>query len=128
MNATITANRGEWSELYVLLKLLAEGKLFGSDDTLELKTDIVYSVLEVVTNYDTPKHINYQLKDDEIIIYNSVQKTSYQIKKKRSQKTCSHSLQRYSERKRAFVFYSKFPYNFRYFKKRENQSNFQSKK
>ena len=30
----LTGNKGEWSEIYVLFKLLAEGKLYAADEHL----------------------------------------------------------------------------------------------
>lgn len=44
----IRGNKGEWSELYVFLKVLAEGKLYGSDEFLNLNEDIFYNILKVI--------------------------------------------------------------------------------
>jgi hypothetical protein len=41
-------NKGEWSEVYVFLKLLAEGKLYAADKDLKKIKDIYYSVLEII--------------------------------------------------------------------------------
>lgn len=46
VNQRWSANRGEWSELYVLFKLLADGILYGADENLNKKTGIFYKVLE----------------------------------------------------------------------------------
>jgi len=43
----ITGNKGEWSELYVLTKLLAEGKLFQSDLNLNKNEDDYYEIIKV---------------------------------------------------------------------------------
>ena len=32
----LKGNKGEWSEIYVFLKLLADGKLYSADENLEI--------------------------------------------------------------------------------------------
>ena len=44
--AIIKGNKGEWSELYVFLKLLAEGKLFQSNMNLEKDGDKYYEIVK----------------------------------------------------------------------------------
>lgn len=41
-------NKGEWSEAYVLLKLLADGKLFLGDENYEKIPDVVYPILKLI--------------------------------------------------------------------------------
>ncbi len=41
----ITANRGEWAELYVLFKLLGEGKIYAADENLNKN---IHSYLEII--------------------------------------------------------------------------------
>lgn len=41
-------NRGEWSEVYVFLKLLADGKLYAADADLKKIQNICYPVLEIL--------------------------------------------------------------------------------
>jgi hypothetical protein len=44
----ITGNKGEWSEVYVLFKLLADGKLFvAADENLSKNDDAYYEILKV---------------------------------------------------------------------------------
>lgn len=43
----ITANKGEWSELYVLFKLLGEKKVHAGDGNLN-KLEAYYPVLKVL--------------------------------------------------------------------------------
>lgn len=45
--ARITGNKGEWSELYVLIYLLAHGKLNAADGKLNKLRDIFFPVLKV---------------------------------------------------------------------------------
>lgn len=44
----MTGNVGEWSELYTLFKLLAEGKLYAADANTNKIPDIYYDVLKVI--------------------------------------------------------------------------------
>ena len=42
----ITGNKGEWSELYVLVSLLAEGKLYQADYHLNKDLNNVYELIK----------------------------------------------------------------------------------
>jgi len=53
----LSGNKGEWSELYVLISLLAEGKLYQSDDSLNKDYNNVY---EIIKAYKSEK--NYSLE------------------------------------------------------------------
>lgn len=44
----MTGNKGEWSEIYVFLKLLAEGKLYAADRRLEPITQLFYPILAIL--------------------------------------------------------------------------------
>lgn len=46
----LTGNKGEWSEVYTFLKLLADGKLYGADGDLNKKNDIFYDILQIIRN------------------------------------------------------------------------------
>ena len=41
-------NRGEWSELYTLFKLLADGRLYAADSNTNKINDIYYNILKVI--------------------------------------------------------------------------------
>ena len=42
------ANKGEWSELYVFFKLLADKKLYAANEKLEKIEDIYYPILKIL--------------------------------------------------------------------------------
>ena len=44
----LTGNKGEWSEIYVLFKLLAEGKLYAADEHLRKLENLFFPVFKVV--------------------------------------------------------------------------------
>lgn len=73
----IKGNKGEWSELYVLVKLLAEGKLHQSDINLNKDPHNVYEVINAYKG-----EINYELefsRTDEIIVFKIDAKRKEQI-------------------------------------------------
>lgn len=45
-------NIGEWSEVYVLTKLLSEGKVFAADKNLNKIEDIFYAILKIIREED----------------------------------------------------------------------------
>jgi type II restriction enzyme len=43
----ITGNKGEWSEFYTFLKLLADGKIYAADKDLNKNENIFYKILKI---------------------------------------------------------------------------------
>ncbi len=62
----ISANKGEWSELYVLLKLLGEKKIHAGDGDLN-KLDVVYPVLKILRD-ELERHMEYALDRDIVLV------------------------------------------------------------
>jgi hypothetical protein len=56
--ADITGNKGEWSEIYAFLRLLATGKLFAADESLNRIENMFFPVIKIIreevrgTKYD----------------------------------------------------------------------------
>lgn len=44
----LRGNRGEWSELYLLLKLVTEGRVYGADRELNKIDDIYYDIIRMI--------------------------------------------------------------------------------
>lgn len=44
----LTGNKGEWSEIYVLFRLLAEGKIYAADADLKRLQDIYFPILKII--------------------------------------------------------------------------------
>lgn len=67
----ITGNKGEWSELYVLLHLLAEGKLHAADDELRLLECVYSPILRIFRNEARTGKMEYRISDKkrEIVLY-----------------------------------------------------------
>lgn len=70
-------NKGEWSETYVLLKLLSEGKLYAADENLNAIPDLYYPLINVLRfesnsqytygyeNYSFDESTNINIVDSE---------------------------------------------------------------
>lgn len=63
----LKGNKGEWSELYVFTKILAEGKLYQSDINLEKNDEKFYEVLKAYRD-ETNCEIEY-IREKEVEIY-----------------------------------------------------------
>lgn len=62
----ITANKGEWSELYVLFKLLGDRKVHAGDGNLN-KLEAYYPVLKILRD-EIKRHLEYSIDKDIVII------------------------------------------------------------
>jgi len=61
----IMANKGEWSEFYALIKILADWKLYGADENLKRLESILYPILKVINQKNTKNEIQYELESDQ---------------------------------------------------------------
>ena len=44
----LKGNKGEWSEIYVLLKLLADGKIYGADSELNKLENVYFPIIKII--------------------------------------------------------------------------------
>lgn len=44
----LTGNKGDWSEIYVLLRLLADGKIYAADSDLNKLEDIFFPIIKII--------------------------------------------------------------------------------
>ncbi len=67
-------NKGDWSELYVLLYLLGKRELYAADANLNKIIGISFPVKKIIRNDAPTKHVDFVLEGiDEVEIYfNSV--------------------------------------------------------
>lgn len=66
----LSGNIGEWSEIYTLLKLLGEGKVYAGDQNLEKIKDIVYPIIMIIRQ-EKDGIFNYKVKKPDIVIVTS---------------------------------------------------------
>lgn len=53
----IRGNKGEWSEFYAFVKLLADGKIYAADRNLNKNESIYYLILKIIRG--STEHLNY---------------------------------------------------------------------
>ena len=84
----ITQNKGEWSELYVFLKLLGDGVLYAADADLNKIEDLYYPLIEILRKEDEQiKHYvknipNIEVKDNAGNIILKLPMTEFESKAK----------------------------------------------
>jgi hypothetical protein len=60
-------NKGEWSEIYTLLKLLGDKKLFAGDVNLEKVESLFYPIIKIIRN-ETNSTFEYEYDGDLVLI------------------------------------------------------------
>ncbi|MFT5911750.1 MAG: hypothetical protein ACI8RP_001855 [Urechidicola sp.] len=63
----ITGNKGEWSEIYTLFKLLGDGILSPGNENIEQIEDVFYPILKIVRS-ESNGNFEYSIEDDIIFI------------------------------------------------------------
>jgi hypothetical protein len=71
----LVGNKGEWSELYTFLKLLADGKLYAADKNLEKMPDIFYPIVSIIRQ-EVEKNLNYNVNESTISIFDNINDTT----------------------------------------------------
>lgn len=85
----ISGNKGEWSEIYVLFKLLADGKIYAADSELNKLHDIYFPIIKIIREeisgelkeYKTGKLIDIYINGKKIksVDRNEFEKESEQL-------------------------------------------------
>lgn len=63
----IKGNKGEWSEVYVLLRLLADGRIYAADEDLNKLKEIYFPIIKIIRE-ETKGKINEYYTGEEIKI------------------------------------------------------------
>lgn len=63
----ITGNKGEWSEIYALFKLLGDKQLFVGDADLNKIEEVFYPIIKIIRNESGGK-FEYGINDDLVIV------------------------------------------------------------
>lgn len=64
----ITGNKGEWSEIYVLFRLLADGKIYAADSELNKLENIYFPIIKIIRE-ETAEDLNEYFTGETISIY-----------------------------------------------------------
>ncbi len=66
----LTGNKGEWSEPYALLKLLADGKLYLGDENFNKVKGIFYPIIKVL-RHEKERSVEFSIQDKLIVVSDS---------------------------------------------------------
>jgi len=68
----LSGNKGEWSEVYVLLRLLDIGKLYAADENLNKQDNVFYNILNIVRKEEIGNlEFRVSKEKDKISVYNT---------------------------------------------------------
>lgn len=66
----LTGNKGEWSEIYIFFKLLADKKVFAADKDLNKLEDVFLSIIRIIREEESGKEYSYYpTKEDKVKIF-----------------------------------------------------------
>lgn len=63
----LTGNKGEWSEVYTLFKLLGEGLVYAGDQNLNKIQDLFYPII-MILRQENDANYNYRLQEKDVVI------------------------------------------------------------
>jgi len=63
----LKGNKGEWSEIYTLLKLLGDTEIYVGDENLNKIPDLLYPIIKILRD-ESNGYFEYSVNDDLIII------------------------------------------------------------
>ena len=78
-NELLTGNKGEWSEVYVFLRLLDIGKLYAADASLNKIDSVFYDILDIIRNEQIGKLEFQYNKDSQMVTVINVETGSHLI-------------------------------------------------
>lgn len=64
----MSGNKGEWSELYVFMKLLSQGRVYAANEKVERIDEVNYPILKIMREEIKGRIIDYVINDKEISI------------------------------------------------------------
>ena len=70
----LTGNKGEWSEIYALFKLLGDGVVYTGDQNLDKIKDLFYPIIKIIRQEAEGKY-DYNIQDSFVIIQNQCKET-----------------------------------------------------
>jgi len=75
----ITGNKGEWSEIYALFKLLGDKELFLGDKDIEKLEGLVYPIIKILRS-ENNGDFEYSIQDEIIVVSGNQQVLKFPIK------------------------------------------------
>lgn len=75
----LTGNKGEWSEIYALFKLLSDKQLFAGDADLHKVEELFYPIIKIIRN-ESGGRLEYELNGDLVIVSGGKEKLRIPVK------------------------------------------------
>lgn len=63
----LMGNKGEWSEAYVLLRLLGQGRIYAADENIDQIKEMYFPILKIIREELANNRYEYAVKDDSLI-------------------------------------------------------------
>lgn len=76
----LTGNKGEWSEIYALFKLLADKKLVPGDANLKKIEELIYPIIKIIRN-ESCGNFEYEVDGDLIVVTGGQEKLRIPVSK-----------------------------------------------
>ena len=76
----LTGNKGEWSEVYALFKLLGDKQLFAGDANLNKVEELFYPIIKIIRN-ESGGNFEYEINGDLVIISGGKEELRIPVKK-----------------------------------------------
>lgn len=64
----LTKNKGEWSEIYALFKLLGEGKMYAGDEHFNKIEEVFYPIISILRRESNNSDLQYDIKKSNIVV------------------------------------------------------------
>lgn len=75
----LSGNKGEWSEIYALFKLIGDKKLVAGDADLQAIENLFFPIIKIIRT-ETGGNYEYEIKGDIVVISGGIQKLRIPIK------------------------------------------------
>jgi hypothetical protein len=75
----LAGNKGEWSEIYALFKLLGDKQLFAGDANLNKVEELFYPIIKIIRS-ESGGHFEYEINADLVIISGGKEKLRIPVK------------------------------------------------
>ena len=75
----ITGNKGEWSEIYALFKLLGDKNIFAGDANLNKVEELFYPIIKIIRS-EIGRDFEYEIDNDLVIISDETEKLRIPVK------------------------------------------------
>jgi len=98
---SITGNKGEWSEIYTLFRLLGDMNLYSGDENLEKIESMAYPIIKVL-RAELNETLEYEI-DQDVVVVNSNQVELHRISVQTFQENAQLLFQKIKESKGSFA-------------------------